>query len=801
MAALSTSTIEGCSWPCRVITLLVLLVCAAKAATTLQTFGTVAVGSTSAPAEVAFAMPTIVGSASASVRGPSDFNITGPVACDSICRVAVAFSPRASGMRKAALVITDSATGRANTVALLSGIGSAPQLAVLPGTISIAVGIGPPIGSGYGQPIPGLANQTKMQTPQSLALDSTGNLYIADALSNVVLKFAPKDGTVSIVAGTGAPGYTGDGALASQATLNGPGGIAVDGAGNVFIADTGNNVVRIVYADTQIIDTFAGGGIQSGTDGLGDGEAAKDAMLSGPSGLAVDIYGNVYISDTFNNVIRKVGGSGTISVLAGCAPGGAASQGNDGLGDGELATSATLGYPSGLALDTSNGRLFIADTYNDLIRVVDLSTNRISAVAGNGSSGYWGDGSLAVNAELNAPNGIDLDSAGNLYIADSNNNAVRRVDVSTGIIETIVGVGGEAGYILAAAADAALIGNPYGLAVDSFGNIFIADYSNYVVEEVSTSANQVYEFPSTPVGQGAEFEPGAFKILNVGNDSLNIYGIQLSGDFQINLTDAGVNCGSQMILGAGDNCEIPVVFKPQGVGMRPGVLQISSNSENNPSSINAIALTGVGTASLADAFLSSNALNFGLQQIGTVSAAQSVVLSNTGSAPLMLGSVGVSGDFGAVSNCGTSLAVGAQCTISVTFNPLMIGVREGVLAIDTTDSKLLTEITLTGFGMISVNSTPQRGHTLVAGDYDRDGKKDISIWREGTWFVSPSSNPLQPLIQGWGMSGDIPVPGDYDGDGKTDMAVWRQGTWFVILSSNPTQHLIQGWGISGDIPL
>ena len=253
----------------------------------------------------------------------------------------------------------------------------------------------------------GPAVEAELYNPAGVAVDGAGNLYIADSSNNGIRK-VDSTGTITTIAGTGELGFSGDGGPAVEAELYYPAGVAVDSAGNVYIADTGNQRIRKVDS-TGTITTIAG----SGEFGFsGDGGPAVEAEFRSPRGVAVDSAGNVYIADAGNRLIRKVDSTGTITTIAGTGEFGFS-------GDGGPAAAARLAFPYGVAVDSA-GNVYIADTGNQRIRKVD-STGTITTIAGSGEFGFSGDGGPAVEAEFRNPRGVAVDSAGNVYIADSGN--------------------------------------------------------------------------------------------------------------------------------------------------------------------------------------------------------------------------------------------------------------------------------------------------------------------------------------------------------------------------------------------
>jgi uncharacterized protein YjiK len=305
----------------------------------------------------------------------------------------------------------------------------------------------------------GPAVDSQLKNPYGVAVDTSGNLFIADT-NNLRIRKVDTAGIMTTVAGNGAGGFSGDEGPAMSARISAPYGVAVDSTGNLYIADVFNNRIRKV--DTSgIITTVAG---TSAWGYSGDGGQAVDAQLTYPQGVTVDISGNIYIADTTNSRIRKVNTSGIITTVAG--------NGTLGYsGDGGLAVNAQLIYPFNVAVDTF-GNLYIADTYNHCVRKVDTS-GIITTVAGNGIWGYSGDGGQAVSAQLKNPKGVAVDTFGNLYISDTDNYCIRMVDTS-GIITTVAGNGtygysGDGGSAVNAQISAR------GVAVDAFGNVYIAD--------------------------------------------------------------------------------------------------------------------------------------------------------------------------------------------------------------------------------------------------------------------------------------------------------------------------------------
>jgi len=375
------------------------------------------------------------------------------------------------------LYIADSESSRIRKVSADSGI------------ITTIAGTGAFEFSGDGGP----AIRAGLARPYGVALDSTGNLYIADFENARIRRVAAGSGTITTIAGNGSDGFSGDGHSATAAALWLPSGVALDAEGNLYISDLGNARIRRVATETGIITTVAGNG---SSEFSGDGGAATAAGIRAPVGVALDLAGNIYVVDFYNSRIRKIESrSGTITTVAG--------NGSEGFtGDGAPATAAQLDFPDGVAGDSA-GNLYVADYAR--IRKVAAGTGIITTVAGNGSGGFSGDGGAATMASLAGPKGIRVDSAGNIYIADTGNHRIRRISAVDGIITTVAGNvfspdglrGGFSGD--GGAATVAALFDPYGVALDSSGNVYIADTINNRIRKVAADTGII----TTVAGNGS----------------------------------------------------------------------------------------------------------------------------------------------------------------------------------------------------------------------------------------------------------------------------------------------------------
>ncbi|MBS1872385.1 MAG: SMP-30/gluconolactonase/LRE family protein [Acidobacteria bacterium] len=394
------------------------------------------------------------------------------------------------------------------------------------GVISTYAGTGTGGNSGDG----GLAVKANLKTPLAIAFDANGNLLIADS-GNSNIRLVKLDGTITTIAGTGKRDYGGDGGLANVAGLDTPAGLAVDSSGNYYISDTGNHSVRIITSD-GMINRFAG---YNKAGYAGDGSFAENAYLNTPTGLTFDRAGYLYILDYGNDRIRRVSPDDRITTYAGTGTRNAG-------GDGGLAKNASMNV-QGIWADAHND-LFLADGANNRVRKITAADGIIDTIAGNGLSSYLpralaisgdtiyfsdadaqrvrtfnvttgvtglaagdgqgayaGDGSAAVNASLRSPRGITFDSSGRMYIADSANHRVRRINTDA-TITTVAGTGTAGSDGDGAAATSATINEPADVAVDSSGNLYIAERSGQRIRKVNGSG-----VISTVAGTGTQGAP------------------------------------------------------------------------------------------------------------------------------------------------------------------------------------------------------------------------------------------------------------------------------------------------------
>ncbi len=523
----------------------------------------------------------------------------------------------------------------------------------------------------------------------TLAVDAAGDVYFDQPADARVREWVAATGKIQTVAGTGRYGHTGDGGPATQATIESL-AVALDGSGNLLIGD--GCLLRRVSAATGVITTIAGiaGGQDCGFSG--DGGPATAAELGNISSLTVDPQGDIFLGDYDDGRIRKIAaGTGLITTVAG---------GGHDLEDGVPALSASIIDPYGLALDKS-GNLYIADG-GDLssvpgrVRRVDAGTGVITTVAGGGTAFLYnnlvpepGDGGPATEASLDRPAGVAVDAGGNIFIADE--SRVWRVDAATGIIQTTAGNGTPGFSGDGGAATQAQVFEPGSLALDATGNLFFSDTGDRRLRKVTHASGLPYLAPASvafgSAAIGAQSEPQTATLTNTGAEPIAV-SIAAGGDFAE--TDT---CGGT--VAADSSCTISISFNPTATGDRNGTLSVTDSAGSSPQ---AATLHGVGLAP-AGASLSAASLTFSGQLMATASAPQTVTLTNPGGVALTVGTIAAGGDFTAGNDCGTSLAAGASCTLTVTFTPTAAGNRTGTLTLNDSAANSPQTVSLQGTGI------------------------------------------------------------------------------------------------------
>ena len=645
--------------------------------------------------------------------------------------------------------------------------------------IGTVAGTGNPGYSGDG----GQATSATLTYPAAVAVDSSNNLYIADT-ENAVIRKVNANHVITTIIGNNQYGFGGDGGPALQAILTNPFGIAVDAAGDVWVADYWNNRIRMYSSETGNFNTVVGNG------SVYDGLAATSGSLYFPRGPELDTQGNLYITDEGNNRIRVVNATtGIITTVAGtnvpCA------QPQLPCGDDGQATAAAFYGPHSVNLDPTDTFMNIADTGDNRLRQVNTGTGIISTIAGTGVAGFSGDGGPAIAAEINSPRAPSYDSLGNLYFVDTSNHRVRKIDKTTGIITTVVGSGGFAaenqgcdggGYSgNNGPATSARMHCPLGMAIDANDNLYIADYFNSVIRKVDAKTQIITTVVGTgTAGYTGDNGPATAATLNFPdrvsvNGAGNLF-ISDTGNNVVRRVDAGthiittfVGSGAFGFSGDGGPALSAALAQPTGVVVtNSGDLYLGDLLNNR---IRKVTLNSAVTFSLTT-------VAFGNQAINSTSNPLMLTVTNSGDAPLAIADVGVTSESGAFAlsgnTCGDTVAVGAQCTLSLTFSPASFGPLTGALTLtdnapvsDSTQMVALTgtgaaslTVTLAGAGTGSVSSAPA-GITC--------GATCTADFIEGTSVVLTATTTNGSAFAGW--SGACTNP---------------SGTCTVVMSQNQT---------------
>jgi len=545
-----------------------------------------------------------------------------------LCTELVTFTPAVPGLRTGAVVLLDSSNQVVGET-LMSGTGLGGLGVLVPGNMVAVAGL-PGLFTGVYDGNPAVA--AALNLPSGITMDGAGNMYIADSAHNRVRMVCgaattatianttcTTAGIISTVAGDDDPAYTGDGGRAADATLNSPNAVTVDGAGNLYIADTGNNVIRMVSAATGTISTVAGGAATAcagSTDSVGDGCLATQATLYQPWGVTVDAAGNLYIADTFNHRIRAVSSAtGAITTVAGT--GDAQADGSGGYnGDQIPANTAELNFPYGVAFDPQ-GNMYIPDSGNQRVRRVlavggaITAASTIETFAGTGEEGFDTacntDPLPATQVNLAWPEGVASDAAGNVYIADTQGDGIRKVNAKTGDLSTLIQSGCGLNYTFGNFNSNVLYG-PKGLYVDGLGNVYIADYFDMVVDQVQSNYVAIDDITDHYVRQGLTYGDTLQMVENDGNAPVDLTSITAGKNSAIDETVA--NACSIGAMATEADCNIgaefapandPVLLVPQ---IESGIITIDEDTQpsipaaNNPLKIEVVGNAGPGYGSV-----------------------------------------------------------------------------------------------------------------------------------------------------------------------------------------------------------
>ena len=584
------------------------------------------------------------------------------LAVNGTCSVSVTFTPAWPGLRSGAIVLLDS-TSRVLATAYISGAGLGGLGVLRTGNILPVAGngfIAPPVLDG------GSAIAAPLDTPSSIALDGAGNMFIADRGHNRIRKVDAATGIISTLAGNGVAAYSGDGLASTDpaVSVNSPSSVAVDGAGNLYIADTANNVIRKVTLATGIITTIAGTGTQGSN---GDGGSAASATLNQPQGVTVDAAGNLYIADTANHRIRRVDPlTGIITTIAGNGYTDPSTGAGGNSGFGSAAGQAELNFPFAVAFDPA-GNMYIPDSGNNAVRIVAISggvlnaSSIITTYAGIGSTGYTGDGGSAAAAALFSPSGVAVDAASNVYIADTGNNSIRKVSGTTGIVSTLAQNNvGEYVYNNGGPYAVSIFG-PLGLMLDGAGDLYFADALNNRIREIQANFG-ILDYTASPIAEGSQSAPQSLIVENDGNAPLEVASITPDSNAAF---DSSTSCAvGSPALAIDDSCSIVAIFAPTTVGdPLLGHVYVGSATPNSPLDIeligNAIPV-GQTTTTLTS---SLNPSGFG----------QSITLTATVSAGSSL--TGTVSFYDGATLLASPIVIGASGTATLQLASLAVGVH------------------------------------------------------------------------------------------------------------------------------
>jgi hypothetical protein len=592
--------------------------------------------------------------------------------------------------------------------------------------------------------------------PSGVYQDPSDNIFISDTENDMVRELLNSTGNVNDFAGDGTAGYGGDGgsATAAGAMVYYPAGVARDASGNIFFADQYNQIIREVNV-AGTISTFAGTPQSAGYSG--DGGPATSAYLYAPEDVFVDNYGNMFIADTYNNVIREVVCATTPATGYTCTPpagetagyiytvAGNYTAGYGYSGDGGPATSAKLYSPTSAATDAA-GNLYIADSNNQRIREVSAATQIINTVAGNGTAGFTGDGPALENS-LYYPAAVRADANGNMFIADTDNNRIRWVDgggtLTTFAGSNTTGFAGDGGP-----ATSAELSNPNALFEDAAGDFLISDEYNYRIRKINAFAAVGRSTGSIVFGtQPRGITSYAFEVTLSGIGPAVIDSLSTTGDF----SEADDCVGS---LPNGTVCTVSVFFTPTASGARYGTLTVNTNGYF--STTTTISLEGTGTGLT----ITPDPLAMGSSPINTAITKSITVKGGTTYSSVTL--EGDTTDFKIATNTCTG-TVAATCAVGITFDPTTTGAKKATLVLKDSDPTSPQVVSITGTGSSYEKFTPASvtfATTEVDGTTSKATKITFTYSGSSTLTLTaltPSSSSF--IVNETGITSDACSPG------------------------------------------
>ena len=567
------------------------------------TLPTTAVGSSSAATTVTvtLASSTAISSVTApsAQNGVQEFTVGTVTGCTvgggtvnasgTVCHIPITFNPQYPGIRSAPLMLNNNSD--VVGIAGLTGIGQGPEIAVSPGSLYMAIGGGPSAVTATPESVTNAALAVS-NNGSGLAMDGEGNLYIADNQNCLAYKENPQTNQIVVVAGNYLnPGGHGPSPTTTPSPALGSGtcpqGIAVDGAGNIYLIDqnindgSNPNTVEMVSATTGEIAIVAGGGTVVPTT---TPKSALSAKLNAVNSLATDTAGNVYIADFYNNQVEKLTPAGQIVVIAG-------SGSNSVTTTAQSATSVALQGPTGMIFDPS-GNLYISDQNISQVDKVNTS-GQITLVAGGGSNAPTTTEQSALTVSLNNPAELAVDGAGDLYIGDFSNQWVEQMNTA-GQLKIVAGGGGTVPTATPEYSTNAQLGLIEGIAVDGAGNLYIADGRNIgngdnMIEKV-TATGATLSYPYTNVGSTSVAQP--FTITNIGNTTFTLSSVTAPTDYP---RETGGTCATGTVtLTTGTNCSISFAFQPTTGGVLSESATLTDNNLNGSSVHQSLNFTGTG---------------------------------------------------------------------------------------------------------------------------------------------------------------------------------------------------------------